>query len=121
MPICFICSMNFSGYSFRCSISLTAGLTSRSMKSRTVRTRDCSSSTISTFMWGSFTVSRSILWGRGDGAEQRPSLGFEQNAHEEQQCHRGDRDEVEGGGDSDRDGGRDRVCDERAGPAHDGL
>ena len=31
------------------------------------------------------------------------------------------RDEVEGGGDSDRDGGRDRGGDERAGPAHEGL
>src|SRR4029077_16057100 len=82
---------------------------------------NCSSSTISTFMSGSFTVSRSILWGRGAGAEQRPTPCYVQEAQQEQECHRGDRDEVEGGGDSDRDGGRDRGGDERAGPTHEGL
>src|SRR6478752_3532337 len=44
MPICFICSIQRSGYSFACSTSCTPGLTSRSTKSRTVWIRKVSSS-----------------------------------------------------------------------------
>src|ERR1700759_4071384 len=44
IPMRFICSIHASGYSFACSTSRTAGLTSRSMKVRTVSTSMVSSS-----------------------------------------------------------------------------